>query len=108
MIGQRFSSLLLLAIFLFSFLPGQIGAGELLYNGIQLPDEWPPGRSLEELRAGTPMRIPYLEEPPEVIPIDVGRQLFVDDFLIEESTLERRFHRPVMALTFIKFIKTLP
>jgi hypothetical protein len=30
--------------------------------------------------------------PPVVI--DVGRQLFVDDFLIGESTLERRFHKP--------------
>jgi hypothetical protein len=27
-----------------------------------------------------------------VIPIDVGRQLFVDDFLIQETTLVRRFH----------------
>jgi hypothetical protein len=25
--------------------------------------------------------VPYLENPPAVIPIDVGRQLFVDDFL---------------------------
>jgi hypothetical protein len=31
--------------------------------------------------------------PPDVIPIDVGRQLFVDDFLIEDTTLARRFHR---------------
>jgi len=28
------------------------GAGEVLYNGIELPDQWPPGRSLEELRSG--------------------------------------------------------
>jgi hypothetical protein len=27
-----------------------------------------------------------------VIPIDVGRQLFVDDFLIEKTDLKRRFH----------------
>jgi hypothetical protein len=38
------------------------------------------------------MRVPYLESPPSVIPIDVGRQLFVDDFLIAETTLERTFH----------------
>jgi hypothetical protein len=31
-------------------------------------------------------------DPP--IPIDVGRQLFVDDHLIEETTLTRSFHRP--------------
>jgi hypothetical protein len=29
-----------------------------------------------------------------VIPIDVGRQLFVDDFLIERTTLTRTFHHP--------------
>ncbi len=28
-----------------------------------------------------------------MIPIDVGRQLFVDDFLIEETTLARTFHQ---------------
>jgi hypothetical protein len=28
-----------------------------------------------------------------VVPIDVGRQLFVDDFLIEETSLTRSFHR---------------
>jgi hypothetical protein len=27
-----------------------------------------------------------------VIPIDLGRQLFVDDFPVEETTLERRYH----------------
>lgn len=40
------------------------------------------------------MAIPYLENPPAVIPIDVGRQLFVDDFLIDHTTLERTFHHP--------------
>ena len=34
---------------------------------------------------------PYLVSPPAVIPIDVGRQLFVDDFLIEQTTLTRVF-----------------
>lgn len=64
---------------------------ELLYNGVRLPDEWPPRyASLEEARK-TP---PYLEHPPAVIPIDVGRQLFVDDFLIAESSLTRTHHRP--------------
>jgi hypothetical protein len=38
------------------------------------------------------MRVPYLENPPSVISIDVGRQLFVDDFLIEHRTLQRTFH----------------
>jgi hypothetical protein len=62
-----------------------------LYNGIRLTTPWPP------VRRGfqpTPVRPPYLVDRPEIVPIDVGRQLFVDDFLIEESSLERVFHRP--------------
>lgn len=30
-------------------------ASKVLYNGIALPDEWPPRRSAEEMRAGEPM-----------------------------------------------------
>jgi hypothetical protein len=33
-----------------------------------------------------------LTHPPAVIPINVGRQLFADDFLIEGTTLKRTFH----------------
>lgn len=39
-----------------------------------------------------PQRPPYLASPPEIINIDIGRQLFVDDFLVEESSLHRAFH----------------
>jgi hypothetical protein len=39
------------------------------------------------------MPVPYLAHPPEVIPIDVGRQLFVDDFLVESTDLRRIFHQ---------------
>jgi hypothetical protein len=60
-----------------------------LYNGIQLPTPWPPQRSYLTLDA---MPVPYLESPPKVIPIDIGRQLFVDDFLIHHSTLRRSSH----------------
>ena len=67
-------------------------ASETLYNGIILPDEWPPNR--REL-TGSPLPVPYLDDLPDVVPIDVGRQLFVDDFLIESSTLSRTFHKPV-------------
>ena len=35
--------------------------------------------------------MPHLKNPPKAIPIDVGRQPFVDDFLIE-GTLQRTFH----------------
>ncbi|MBN2295932.1 MAG: alpha/beta hydrolase [Pirellulales bacterium] len=66
-------------------------SGELLYNGIRLPEQWPP--QIEKLD-GQPMRVPYLQSPPKVIPIDVGRQLFVDDFLVETTTLRRTWHRP--------------
>ena len=55
---------------------------EVLYNGLRLPSPWPPknGDALIVL------------PPPAVIPIDVGRQLFVDDFLIQETTLARTYH----------------
>jgi hypothetical protein len=39
------------------------------------------------------MPVPYLRSVPSVIPIDLGRQLLVDDFLIEKTTLQRTFHR---------------
>jgi len=39
-----------------------------------------------------PMQPPYLKAVPEVIPIDVGRQLFVDDYLVERTDLARTFH----------------
>jgi hypothetical protein len=35
---------------------------------------------------------PYISSPPDIIPIDIGRQLFVDDFLIENTTLRRTYH----------------
>jgi hypothetical protein len=68
-----------------------VSAGETLYNGIVLPDEWPP--KFDELTR-EPMPVPYLKNPPAVIIIDVGRQLFVDDFLIEKTTMKRTFHTP--------------
>ncbi len=65
-------------------------AGTTLYNGIRLTDPWPPRlRSLADM----PVTPAYLVDPPAVIPIDLGRQLFVDDFLIEQSSLVRTFHR---------------
>jgi len=63
---------------------------ESLYNGIDLPTPWPP--KLEKL-SRDPMPVPYLKDPPKIIPIDIGRQLFVDDFLIEtKSNLTRTFY----------------
>ena len=63
-----------------------------LYNGILQPDRWPPSLEYDGSRRSLP--VPYLDTPPETIPIDVGRQLFVDDFLIEATTLTRSFHQP--------------
>ena len=65
---------------------------ETLHNGIVLPEPWPPRHVDPNSR--DPLPVPYLERPPEVIPIDLGRQLFVDDFLISATTLDRRFGRP--------------
>lgn len=69
-----------------------VGAGreeQVLDNGIRLPSPWPP-----RLTGFTPepMSPPYLDAPPDVIPIDTGRQLFVDDFLVEKTTLKRTYH----------------
>ena len=75
--------------------PNPDGGGDRLYNGIQLPAEWPPRYTTVPARE--PMMVPYLHHLPEVIPIDLGRQLFVDDFLIEPSTLTRRYHSTTYA-----------
>lgn len=65
------------------------GGDRTLHNGIALPETWPP-RDREVLSV-EPKPVPYLATPPAVIPIDVGRQLFVGDFLIEETDLVRTF-----------------
>lgn len=66
-------------------------AGETLYNGIRLPSPWPPKITEVPRDPATPF---YLKSPPAVIPIDVGRQLLVDDFLVEQTDLRRTFHAP--------------
>lgn len=74
---------------------GSAVGGETLYNGIVLPEAWPPKINL---RNQGPMEVPYLEPGnlPKVIPIDLGRQLFVDSFLIEsEEGVERVYNHPV-------------
>jgi hypothetical protein len=66
--------------------------GERLYNGIVLPAEWPPQDI--DTKSDDPMPVPYLDHLPQVISIDVGRQLFVDDFLIEKTALLQTYHLP--------------
>ena len=90
-------SSLVLAVLLLSVAPvlyGQatVPAGDAtLYNGIRLPHAWPP--RLGSLSYEPPAPPPYLVDPPAVIPIDKGRQLFVDDFLVESTTLKRTYHQ---------------
>jgi len=81
----------LLVVLSLSLLTTVAGGGETLPNGIILPDPWPP-RRLAELTREPLATPPYLVSPPAVIPIDVGRQLFVDDFLVENTTLTRTHH----------------
>ena len=90
LIGSGLSAALLCSSAVKEALASDIREGETLYNGIQLPPEWPPRATAPTFE---PMSVPYLTAPPAVIPIDVGRQLFVDDFLIEETTLRRTFHQ---------------
>ena len=59
-----------------------VSVDRCLYNGIVLPKAWPPDYGA---LTRDPMPVPYLAHPPAVIPIDVGRQLFADDFLIDGS-----------------------
>lgn len=42
------------------------------------------------------MPVPYLENKPDVVNINVGRQLFVDDFLIESTDMVRTVHKANM------------
>ena len=65
---------------------------EVLHNGIVIPKQWPPRYA--EPKTAQEMPVPYLTNKPAVIPINVGRQLFVDNFLISSSTLKPTYHNP--------------
>jgi hypothetical protein len=67
-----------------------IYGAETLSNGVILPENWPVYP--DALTRAPLQEPPYLKEPPKRIPIDVGRQLFVDDFLIETTTLKKTHH----------------
>ena len=71
---------------------GGRSVSEILYNGIMLPHTWPPAYGSVPY---APMPVPYLgpENLPAVIPIDVGRQLFVDNFLIASTTMIQTYHQ---------------
>ena len=59
---------------------------EKLYNNILLPDDF-------MSRQARPTDVPYLKNPPEVINVTRGRQLLVDDFLIEKTDLTPNYHK---------------
>lgn len=63
----------------------------VLYNGIHLPAVWPPANM--DSSSAEPMFVPYLSNIPKHIPINIGRQLFVDDFLIERTDMKRMYHQ---------------
>ena len=61
---------------------------EKLYNNILLPDDFAE-------RPSDANHVPYLENPPAVIDVTVGRQLFVDDCLIDSTELTPEYHKAV-------------
>ena len=74
----------------------EAGSPRQLYNGIRIPADRTLFYDADSGKAETP---PYLLSPkdggyaPDVVSVDIGRQLFVDDFLIENSEgLERIFY----------------
>ena len=58
---------------------------EKLYNNIAYEPDSSPSDA---------QNVPYLKNPPEIIDISIGRQLFVDDFLIESTDLAPEYHNP--------------
>lgn len=72
---------------------------DAIYNGIVIPED--DGRdSLSPF--GDLVSVPYLIDSsaggyaPEIVNIDTGRQLFVDDFLIESTTLSRTYYQATL------------
>lgn len=65
---------------------------QTLHNGVVLPELWPP--RYKEPTEPKEMPVPYLSRKPTIIPINTGRQLFVDDFLVKETSLQKKFHIP--------------
>ena len=64
---------------------------QTLDNGITLPSVWPPRYA--DPTAPKEMPVPYLKQKPKVLPINRGRQLFVDSFLISNTNLTSVYHK---------------
>lgn len=69
-----------------------LAIAQTLHNGITLPEQWPPRRPVPTVRMEMPVY--YLKNKPVVIPVNTGRQLFVDDFLISKTDLKSVYHTP--------------
>ncbi len=67
----------------------KVATATVLYNGIAVPNDWTDPAVV--LTNEAKVKIPYLIDKseggyaPDVVNIDTGRQLFVDDFLIDNS-----------------------
>lgn len=79
------------ALFMLLWTAG-LASAQTLHNGITLPNEWPP-RYPDPVKPAE-MPVPYLTDKPDVIPVNTGRQLFVDNFLIQQTNLEPVYHTP--------------
>ena len=63
-----------------------------LSNGVEISNVWPPNTNKETERKAMP--VPYLQNRQKIVPINVGRQLFVDNFLVESTNLKSVYHTP--------------
>ncbi|MBR4172113.1 MAG: glycosyl hydrolase family 32 [Kiritimatiellae bacterium] len=77
-----------------SLAPPESVVTEKLYNNIELAVD-PADRTDMSAYGNSPLPVPYLDTPPEVINAEIGRQLFVDDFLIDSTTMTRTWHKAV-------------
>lgn len=80
-----FSTIMLCAV-------ASMATAQTLNNGITLPKVWPP--QYQEPTERHEMPVPYLQNKPAVLPINNGRQLFVDSFLISSTNLRSVYHTP--------------
>ena len=83
------------AVSTFTFAVGSRATPETLYNGIVLPTPWPPADIALTHRTVEPWYLRGDGHPSAVI-VDVGRQLFVDSFLLEPTLTNATvtFHAP--------------
>ncbi len=68
---------------------------KILENGLEVSKDWPPKYVGKIERKSLP--VPYLDSPQKTIPINIGRQLFIDSYLIESTSLKPVQHTPVFS-----------